>query len=245
MTTQTLRGMAQPRARCTGAATAPAATTRAAIALDETQAFVKFNVAFDGLLGRGGPIPAADMQAFTDFILEVTYPPNPIRALDNSLTADEQAGRDVLPELGRRRTSSSPATAATRSTRRRASSAATASRASSSSRSSSRSRTCATCTRRSACSACRRSPFFNAGRQRPQGRPGPRLRLPARRQHRHRLPLPQHHGVQPDQPGRLPDPQSGRLPERRRRRSGCGARSRPSCWRSTATWRRSSASRRR
>ena len=34
------------------------------------------------------------MQAFTDFILQVTYPPNPIRSLDNSLTADEQAGRD-------------------------------------------------------------------------------------------------------------------------------------------------------
>jgi hypothetical protein len=34
------------------------------------------------------------MQAFTDFILQVTYPPNPIRALDNSRTADQQAGRD-------------------------------------------------------------------------------------------------------------------------------------------------------
>ena len=32
------------------------------------------------------------MEAFTDFILQVTYPPNPIRHLDNSLTAD-QAGR--------------------------------------------------------------------------------------------------------------------------------------------------------
>jgi hypothetical protein len=34
------------------------------------------------------------MQAFTDFILQVTYPPNPIRSLDNSLTPDAQAGRD-------------------------------------------------------------------------------------------------------------------------------------------------------
>ncbi len=34
------------------------------------------------------------MQAFTDFILQVTYPPNPIRALDNSLTPAQQAGRD-------------------------------------------------------------------------------------------------------------------------------------------------------
>jgi hypothetical protein len=34
------------------------------------------------------------MQAYTDFILQVTYPPNPIRNLDNSLTSDQQAGRD-------------------------------------------------------------------------------------------------------------------------------------------------------
>ena len=34
------------------------------------------------------------MQKFTDFILQVTYPPNPIRALNNSLTADQQAGRN-------------------------------------------------------------------------------------------------------------------------------------------------------
>src|SRR5262249_14536105 len=35
-----------------------------------------------------------DMEKFTNFILQVTYPPNPIRALDNSLTVDQQAGRD-------------------------------------------------------------------------------------------------------------------------------------------------------
>jgi hypothetical protein len=62
-------------------------------ALDETEAFLKFNIAFDGLLGRGAPIPNADMSAFAAFILDVTYPPNPVRALDNSLTADEATGR--------------------------------------------------------------------------------------------------------------------------------------------------------
>jgi hypothetical protein len=36
------------------------------------------------------------MEAFTDFILEVTYPPNPIRALDNSLTPQQQEGRDLF-----------------------------------------------------------------------------------------------------------------------------------------------------
>jgi hypothetical protein len=62
-------------------------------ALDENAAFTKFNVAFAGLLGRSGPLAANEMQAFTDFILEVEYPPNPIRALDNSLTPDQLAGR--------------------------------------------------------------------------------------------------------------------------------------------------------
>jgi hypothetical protein len=36
------------------------------------------------------------MQAFTDFVLQITYPPNPIRSLDNSLTAAQQAGRDFF-----------------------------------------------------------------------------------------------------------------------------------------------------
>ena len=60
---------------------------------DEDAAFKKFNVAFDGLLGRGFPLTDDEMQAFTDFILQVTYPPNPIRNLDNSLTPIQAAGR--------------------------------------------------------------------------------------------------------------------------------------------------------
>ncbi len=64
--------------------------------LAEDQAFKKFIVAFDGLLGRGSAISDTDMQRFTDFILQVTYPPNPIRNLDNSLTADQQAGHDFF-----------------------------------------------------------------------------------------------------------------------------------------------------
>jgi len=61
---------------------------------NEDLAFRKFNIAFMGLNGRPELIPAEDMQKFTDFILEVTYPPNPIRNLDNSLTPEQQAGRD-------------------------------------------------------------------------------------------------------------------------------------------------------
>lgn len=48
------------------------------------------------LLGRSEFITDAQMQAFADFTLQVTYPPNPIRALDNALTTDQQAGRDFL-----------------------------------------------------------------------------------------------------------------------------------------------------
>src|SRR6266478_1587157 len=61
---------------------------------DENGAFLKFIVAFDGLVGKTGSISSTEMQQFADFILQVTYPPNPIRHLDNSLTSDQQAGRN-------------------------------------------------------------------------------------------------------------------------------------------------------
>jgi mono/diheme cytochrome c family protein len=64
--------------------------------LDENAAFLTFNVAFPGLLGRDeGELTAADMQAFVDFALRLTYPPNPIRALDNSLSLLAQAGQTL------------------------------------------------------------------------------------------------------------------------------------------------------
>lgn len=60
---------------------------------DANAAFNAFNVAFPDLLGRDeGELAASEMQKFTDFILEVTYPPNPIRALDDSPTQDEATG---------------------------------------------------------------------------------------------------------------------------------------------------------
>jgi len=61
---------------------------------DEVRAFKSFNVAFPGLLGAASQLSDADMTAFTTFMLQATYPPNPIRNLDNSLTADQQAGRN-------------------------------------------------------------------------------------------------------------------------------------------------------
>jgi hypothetical protein len=93
MTTQSLRGMANHgpmhwRGDRTGG------NDVGGDPLDEHAAFTKFNVAFEGLLGRTGPLTANEMNRFTDFILDVTYPPNPIRALDNSLTSQQQDGHD-------------------------------------------------------------------------------------------------------------------------------------------------------
>jgi DNA-binding beta-propeller fold protein YncE len=68
--------------------------------LDERAAFKKFNVAFESLLGRSGPLTDAEMEAFTDFVLQITMPPNPIRALDNSLTPDQQTARDFFTGEG-------------------------------------------------------------------------------------------------------------------------------------------------
>ena len=63
-------------------------------AFDENAAFLKFNVAFEGLNGRTEQLPPDQMKAFADFALQIAYPPNPIRRLDNSLTPDQQAGKD-------------------------------------------------------------------------------------------------------------------------------------------------------
>lgn len=60
---------------------------------DEVRAFASFNVAFPGLVGRAEQLSEEDMAAFTGFALEMMYPPNPIRALDNSLSPTESAGK--------------------------------------------------------------------------------------------------------------------------------------------------------
>ncbi|GAC1538746.1 MAG: hypothetical protein NVS3B10_03320 [Polyangiales bacterium] len=104
MTTQSLRGMANHGPMhwrgdrgggldpSTGAVVPSAQPNTGTF--DEVAAFAVFNVAFPGLLGANTRLSPADMQAFTDFILQVTYPPNPVRHLDNSLTPAQQAGRD-------------------------------------------------------------------------------------------------------------------------------------------------------
>jgi DNA-binding beta-propeller fold protein YncE len=90
MTTQSLRGMADAgpmhwRGDKTGGSTG-------GDPLDEMLAFKEFEGAFQSLLG--GTI--SDMDAFARFILTVRYPPNPVRALDDSLSPAEAAGRDFF-----------------------------------------------------------------------------------------------------------------------------------------------------
>jgi hypothetical protein len=100
MVTQSMRGMANHgpmhwRGDRTGGNDAPTAQPNSGT-YDEDAAFKKFNVAFPGLNGRDQPLDATALQDYTNFALQITYPPNPIRALDNSLTPAQQAGRDFF-----------------------------------------------------------------------------------------------------------------------------------------------------
>lgn len=95
MATQSLRGMdfAGPlhwRGDRSGADTSEADP------YDEVAGFTTFNEAFGGLLGREeGELPEEDMLRFAEFAMALTYPPNPIRNLDNSLEPDEERGRQI------------------------------------------------------------------------------------------------------------------------------------------------------
>jgi DNA-binding beta-propeller fold protein YncE len=97
MTTQTLKGMANNgpmhwRGDRTGTARQ---VVRGALETLEEAAFKEFNSAFVELVGREAPLSADQMQSLTDFTMLLALPPNPVRKLDNSLTATEQTGRDI------------------------------------------------------------------------------------------------------------------------------------------------------
>lgn len=109
MTTQTLKGMANSGAmhwrgdRSNG--------FFGVHADDAVLSFKNFAPAFEGLLGNPAPMSEGGMQAFADFMLQVQMPPNPIRNLDNSLTAAQKRGFDfyfgdrpsdgiLVPEIG-------------------------------------------------------------------------------------------------------------------------------------------------
>jgi DNA-binding beta-propeller fold protein YncE len=103
MTTQSLRGMANHgpmhwRGDRTGGNDEPTAQPESGT-FNEHLGFEKFNPAFEGLVGRTGQLSAADMSAFADFILQVAYPPNPIRNLDDSDTPDQAEARAFFNEV--------------------------------------------------------------------------------------------------------------------------------------------------
>lgn len=98
MTTQSLRGMDNHgpmhwRGDRTGGNDVVFSNQPDGGTFDEDAAFKKFNPAFEGLIGRSELLKTDEMQQFTDFVLQVMYPPNPIRALDNTLSADAAAGQ--------------------------------------------------------------------------------------------------------------------------------------------------------
>ncbi len=100
MTTQTLRGLANHgpmhwRGDRSNGCLGQSAT-------DSDLSFRNFIVAFPGLVGmnvsftcpNAPPTLLSDVQKFSTFQLQVQPPPNPVRALDNSLTAAQSNGRN-------------------------------------------------------------------------------------------------------------------------------------------------------
>ena len=91
-TTQTLRGLANSGAmhwrgdRSVG----PMGND----AFNAATSFNNFAPAFQDLVGSSRRPTLTQMQAFTNFQLQVLTPPNPVRNLDNSLTASQQRGLD-------------------------------------------------------------------------------------------------------------------------------------------------------
>ncbi|NRB41303.1 MAG: hypothetical protein HRU20_22995 [Pseudomonadales bacterium] len=90
MTTQTFRGMVTSgamhwRGDRMGQDTVASSSQAEA-------AFKEFSGAMVGLVGRETELSTAEMQAFTDFALSITSQPNPVRNLDNTLTADQTQG---------------------------------------------------------------------------------------------------------------------------------------------------------
>lgn len=108
MTTQSLRGMADAgpmhwRGDKTGGLTSTGEIDPNGDPMDESAAFKQFNGAFTNLQGRSAQLSSSEMQSFTDFVLKVRYPPNPVHNLDNSDTEAEARGRQEYmndPDFG-------------------------------------------------------------------------------------------------------------------------------------------------
>ncbi len=99
MSTQTLRGLVNHGPmhwRGDRVAGFFGTDTRTAPPYDSTLGFKNFIVAFNSLVGLGPAFPDADMQTFANFALSIVMPPNPVRALDNSLNPAQAAGRSFF-----------------------------------------------------------------------------------------------------------------------------------------------------
>ena len=95
MTTQSMRGLRGHgpmhwRGDRSGSARAEGETL-------EEAAFKEFNEAFDSFFA-GDALGEQDLQDFTDFALQITYPPNPLRGLDNGLDAEQSEGLRLYNE---------------------------------------------------------------------------------------------------------------------------------------------------
>ena len=101
MTTQTLRGMATHGGlhwrgdRVDGLFGTDLCTEPTGAPCNEHKSFKNFLVAFEGLVGAQFAITTTEMNQFTDFALQLRIPPNPVRAIDNSLNADQTDGQTV------------------------------------------------------------------------------------------------------------------------------------------------------
>jgi mono/diheme cytochrome c family protein len=80
--------------------------TNARDPMNERLNFQGLNIVFPALLGRDGPLPQPDFDKFTSWVLTLIPPPNPHRALDNSLSANQQEGMAVF--LGQRGANDGP-----------------------------------------------------------------------------------------------------------------------------------------
>ena len=101
MTTQSLRGMATHGGlhwrgdRTNGFFGIDPCSSPVGAACDEELSFMNFIVAFEGLLGRDGIPSVTDMEDFTDFALQLMYPPNPVTPLDGVLTPSQASGSNL------------------------------------------------------------------------------------------------------------------------------------------------------
>jgi len=101
MTTQTLRGMATHGGmhwrgdRVDGFFGTDDCNEPVGAPCNEDFSFRNFIVAFEGLLGKHGTITPTQMQQFSDFVLQMMLPPNPVRPLNNTLAGAAASGQTV------------------------------------------------------------------------------------------------------------------------------------------------------